>query len=73
MFNFVSSFDPASIELLKGGGLFALVVYLIYSDRNDRKNDREADVKRSEATTLMASALHRLVDYLNKKKDKEEL
>ena len=59
--------------MLKGGGLFALVVYLLYTDRIDRRNDkekdRESDLKRSEATTLMASALHKMMDFLNKRKE----
>ncbi len=60
--------DQGSIfAILKEGGLFVLVVYLIWSDRAERKDNREADLKRSEAATLMASVIGKLTDYLNRK------
>lgn len=45
------------LELLKGGGLFGLIAYLLYSDRKDRTLDREADIKRSEAMKALADAV----------------
>ena len=60
--------DHGTLEMLKGGGLFAIVAYLLVTDRMARKEDREADLKRSEATSLMAGALKSWVDMLNRDK-----
>ncbi len=60
-------FDHDTFEILKSGGLFTLLAYMIYNDRKDRNLDRDADIKRSEAMSLMASCVNKLTDYLNRK------
>lgn len=52
-------------EMLKGGGLLGLLAYVIYSDRAERRDNREADVKRSEAQIAMAGALKELANSLS--------
>lgn len=54
-------------EMAKSGGLFFLLAYMIYSDKQAKDKDRAADVKRSEATSLLGKAINNLVDYLNRK------
>ena len=48
------------IELLKGTGLVGIIGYVIWSDRSERRDNREAEVKRSEAVKAMAEALKEL-------------
>ena len=64
--------DHDTLELLKGGRLFTLLAYMIYSDRKDRTEDRVADIKRSEATSLLATSVNKIMDYLNSRHRKEE-
>ena len=45
------------IEVFKGIGLTGILAYVIWSDRAERRDNREADVKRSEAVKAMADAV----------------
>lgn len=50
------------IELLKGSGLIGIIAYVIWTDRAERRDNREADMKRSEAVKSMAEAVTKLAD-----------
>lgn len=58
--NVVATHDP--VELLKGGGLVTIIAYVIWSDRSERRDNREADVKRSDAVKAMAEAVVKLAE-----------
>ncbi len=58
------------IELLKGTGLVGIIAYVIWSDRSERRDNREADVKRSEAVTAMARAVTDLANAVLQLKGK---
>ena len=59
------------VELLKGTGLVGIIAYVIWSDRSERLDNREADVKRSEAVKAMAEAVKDLAQAVLLLKNKE--
>ncbi len=59
-------------ELIKGGGIWVLLAYLIYTERQGRGKEVEADIARSEASKKnseaqmkMAEATKSLVDFFS--------
>lgn len=58
------------IELLKGTGLVGIIAYVIWSDRSERRDNREADVKRSDAVRIMAEAVIKLAEAVIQLKGK---
>lgn len=63
--------EPGFLELAKSGGLFCLLAYMLWSDRQQRDKDREADIKRSEAVLILGKATEKMMDYLNRRDKKE--
>ncbi len=61
---FFSELGGPTFELIKGGGIYILLAYLIYTERQNKGKELEAEIKRSEADKEMASALKNLVEFL---------